>query len=618
MAMNVVLDYHQPAFDLLHKHLADRLRDALLIDPVAIRARYLTKHLPVGQVIRHELGWPIARQLLNVLEDEIAAMLRPRSVFFWLHIYRRIGVFLNPEHEDKSDPRTLWLVRQIVELAISKHGRATDADEFVLSTRVNPDLILGGFMRAGVRALATSRPNRAYRNFANLVRSHPQLVIRDFSEEDFVGIYRVEGLAYQYWRVTALLRALGKGARAVISNNGDWTYVQDDELSWLMTSIDERTEQGRSDRSLLGIWIDEEVNRDKGGKKPVFDLLICPVYNVHGAAFQQLGLALTDEYISNFLPAVVDVRTYLQAHSFLSDAFRARYGFGLEAFVAVLWAIANILYFPRAYIFAEAEQTRRKLLRDTLLNVLQRGYRIFEIGADHVVPELRRRIKLFGAGLEITEAEIRAVLDRLTLTPASQTAIALWSGGPRHVMISAGQHQAADLQGVPVLLGTLFVRVVHDQGYRGAVFEDAFRRALEIRKFAVWSGRLRSTVGGLKEMDAGVIVGRILYAFECVSVERPLDYEIGNPVTLANRRERLDGKVSQVLELAEFLETNPRGMNYDFTDIQKIVPLVVSPFEEWLWDRSVRLWLSDGTPRILSATEALDMLERVRGNGRQQ
>jgi hypothetical protein len=97
----------------------------------------------------------------------------------------------------------------------------------------------------------------------------------------------------------------------------------------------------------------------------------------------------------------------------------------------------------------------------------------------------------------------------------------------------------------------------------------------------------------------------------CVGRE-PLNYEIGRPRTFELRRDRLDDKVEQVLELSEFLQTNPRGTNYDFTDIERIVPLVVSPFVEWLWDRSERLWLSDGTPRILSANEALDLVERAR------
>jgi hypothetical protein len=71
--------------------------------------------------------------------------------------------------------------------------------------------------------------------------------------------------------------------------------------------------------------------------------------------------------------------------------------------------------------------------------------------------------------------------------------------------------------------------------------------------------------------------------------------------------------VTQVLELAEFLEAKPRGTNYDFGGVRRIIPLVVSPFVEWIWDRSARLWLPDGTPRILSADEALALTEQAVG-----
>ena len=46
------------------------------------------------------------------------SVLGKRSVAFWFHLYRRIGAFLHPHHEDRTDDRTTALVRQIVEAAI--------------------------------------------------------------------------------------------------------------------------------------------------------------------------------------------------------------------------------------------------------------------------------------------------------------------------------------------------------------------------------------------------------------------------------------------------------------------------------------------------------------------
>ena len=611
-----MLHYHQAAFLLLAQRLKDKIEYALLTSPVAVRARHITDHLPVDQEVAADVAWPVARDLLEVLEAEMAEVLRKRSVFFWMHIYRRIVVMLHPYHGDKTDPRTVALVRQIVELVIAKHGRATDANEIVRSNQVKPDLILGGFMRAGIKALFKNRFTKTYRECVKYMRTSPTWVVRDFTEQDFIGMYRVEGFAYHYWRATALLRALGKGARIIVHEDGDWDYVADAELSWLIKSIDERTEEGRLGGSLLGTWIDEEIGRKEVRELPVVNYMICPVYNVHrvspGDFLRKLGARITGDYVSNFLPGFFDARLYLQAHRFLSDAFRARHGYSLEAFVATLWAIAHVVFFPGTVLLTKTEGSRREMFRQNLMNVLQRGYSVFGVDHDKAVPELLQRIDTFLPGVNVTEAEIRAVLDRLTLKPPSQAGIALWSGGPRYLLIPAGSQQAVDLQGVPMMLATLFFGVAHDQGHRGTVFEEAFRRALTDRGFEVQSGRLSSVDGASKELDAGVIVGGDLFAFECVSVQRPLDYEIGRPATFAARRERLDGKVEQVLELVKFLEANPRGTNYDYTRVGRIVPLVVSPFVEWLWDRSARLWLSDGTPRILSSDEALNLMEQAR------
>src|ERR687896_1085433 len=93
---NLMLHYHQAAFLLLAQRLKDKIEYALLTSPVAVRARHITDHLPVDQEVAADVAWPVARDLLEVLEGEMAEVLRKRSVFFWMHIYRRIVVMLHP------------------------------------------------------------------------------------------------------------------------------------------------------------------------------------------------------------------------------------------------------------------------------------------------------------------------------------------------------------------------------------------------------------------------------------------------------------------------------------------------------------------------------------------
>jgi len=218
------------------------------------------------------------------------------------------------------------------------------------------------------------------------------------------------------------------------------------------------------------------------------------------------------------VPVLVNIRNFLGAHDFLSNTFCAKLGYRLEAIVSVLWAIGNILNIPEPYLLAETEEARRKVFPDTMMNVLQRGYGVYDFDAKKITPRLQRRIKLFSSDINVTDDEIQAILNRITLTPERQRTISLWSGGPQHVLIPAGQHQGVFLQSVPMMLKTMFVRVAHNQSQRGTVFEEAFRRALSDRGFQCRNGSLQSFTEGERELDASVVIGDVLYAFECVSV----------------------------------------------------------------------------------------------------
>jgi len=215
--VNVVVEYHQPAFELLHELHHDEIRKALLTEPVSLRAEFLRAKLPSNSVLEPAQLWPIARELLDYIDEAMRQVLSKRSVFFWFHLYRRIGLALHPMHEDLTDERTLFLVRNIVDLAIQRHGDLHCPSELQLSSTLNPKLILGGYCYRGAKHVAPRKPSKFAREFSSGVKSNPQWVIRSFSAEDFIKIYGVEGLAYQYWRVTALMRTVGKGAKVSIT-----------------------------------------------------------------------------------------------------------------------------------------------------------------------------------------------------------------------------------------------------------------------------------------------------------------------------------------------------------------------------------------------------------------
>ncbi len=212
--------------------------------------------------------------------------------------------------------------------------------------------------------------------------------------------------------------------------------------------------------------------------------------------------------------------------------------------------------------------------------------------------------------MPITRELIAAIISALTLTAQRQADIALWSGGPRFLFIPLGLGDVFDLHALPSLLSNLFVGLTYNPEVRGPAFEEVFRSALKSRGFTVETGVKKAIVGSTRQLDAGVAIGDELFLFECVSIGRPLDYEIGKPATISERNRRLEKRVSQALSLAEFFRASAIGTNFDFGRIHRFVPFVVSPFEEWIWDASERMWQQDPhQPRILSASEALKMLE---------
>jgi hypothetical protein len=229
--------------------------------------------------------------------------------------------------------------------------------------------------------------------------------------------------------------------------------------------------------------------------------------------------------------------------------------------------------------------------------------------------EIERRLPVFSADVPVTREVIAAIISALTLTVHRQADIALWSGGPRFLFIPFGLGDVFDLHALPPLLSNLFVGLAYDPQVRGPAFEEVFRFALKVRGFSVETGVKKALNSSSRQLDAGVAIGDELFLFECVSIGRPLDYEIAQPATISERNRRLEKKVSQALSLAEFFRDNAVGTNFEFRQIRRFVPFVVSPFEEWTWDGSERMWEQDPhQPRILSVSEAIKMLESRRSS----
>lgn len=607
------LPYHQPAFLHLGKIFEDNVRYVLSRRFAEFRGQQLLARFQTGKVLHGDDTWNQVREILDIIDSEMQKIVSRRSVAYWLHLYRRIGVFLSPEHEDKTDHVTLALVRQIAELAIQKHGVRTALGEFGLSNALSPDVILGGWMKKGLKGLGSKETSgeNLFRKYAALLRrSPPNWVIRDFSKRDFIDIYAIEGAAYQYWRLTALLRSLGKGAKMIVDEAGDWAYVPNETLNRLIFSIDKTNEKRNSFSSLMGVWIDSEkiiMPDNNGDTNENLNTVFFPIYNTQrvalSAKFDIFDTQISGRSTTNFIPLYMNSKVFFDHHRFMREEFLKKRGYDFELLINVLAGLSSLSILPNRALFSDnaADQKRIKLAAFT--QTLARGYHIFIGSETDLLRILIERMSL-SHSRDFDEEQVRNVLSSITLSEEVQGKISPWSNGPRSVVIPAETFCLVDLVSVPALLASIFVFMADRFGESGTTFETLFREALKRRGHKVHSGKLVAHDGSERELDAGVLVGDQMHLFECVAIERPLDYEIGRPKTLAGRQHRLSQKLDQANSLKAFVSNNPAGRNYDFSRATKFVSAVVSPFVEWIWDTGPNLWMDRDTPRILSPEEA--------------
>ena len=173
-------------------------------------------------------------------------------------------------------------------------------------------------------------------------------MIGEFSADDFIGLHLIEGLAYQYWRASALLRSIGKGCEVILNEDGSWTEQDTVEQAFLIASIDSRTAATAWDSSSLGVWFDPKAAPISRSGLPTIDEVMVPVYNTSKREtgpeyWQGMGLELPIKARTNYLPGVFNARHFLHSHSFLDAPFEAQYGYSLSQFIcATTWSAPTL------------------------------------------------------------------------------------------------------------------------------------------------------------------------------------------------------------------------------------------------------------------------------------
>ena len=597
-------EYHRFVFAEIEPDVIEAINDATIEPRLSSRTHWSAPER--RGTWQGELAWSHLNAYLTRIEQAIRKIVEKHSHYYWLHLYRRIGVGLHSSLVDSGDKVTVHLVRNIMENAFTKYaGIEGRVDDMALSTEVPLEDVAGGLL---LRALQNSSDQandrtRAIKLFSESLARARRWVMLDFGATDYVNVYRLEALAHEYWLTTARMRRVGKGGILSVDEVGDVHSAHDENFESLIRSYDARIEDGRFDTSSIGAGFYSKL-------RPGDLVGWAAVYNVEKRTWGDICINEeicrdNRDFVTNFLIAPMSLSAYFAAHSFAAAAFERSRGFSLASFCGYIAAVGTDELATAE--LAESEPQRFVFWKE----LYQRGYSIHE-NAGYAERLTGVAVKLMddwlGPANHRMSEEAALVHEFLTLRAANQQGSGLWSLGPRYVFTEHSFGVVIDLQALTVVLQNAFFGVSCQPEGKGAAFEDTFRAYATEAGLDLLPHRILKNCSGERECDAAVRVGDTLFLCECRAMERPLDFEIGRVQTVERRTIDLQKKVDQVLSLGDFVRQAPRGTNYDFSWAREIVPLVVSPFIEWIWTKDGSAWLNETIPRVLSAREAVTLM----------
>ncbi len=566
---------------MLHQRLAIENYDIKLPHPV----RFSYWGLVPRGFYNSEDGRDLILQYMKIVEEKIGTTISKHSLPYWLHVYRR----LSPRGAGSdNNPRTVGLTRMILEAAFQKYAKIDDTPDMGLTNEVRREDILDG-------ALMSSDFDDLYK----LILERPQLVLRKFNLDDLKLFYETEKLGYEIWLGSANLRSLSKGAQLFVDDNPiDFYDKRSDELNKLIKSYDNRIQYNTESVSAKSVVFTEAINKNTMG-------ILLPSYNLYVEDFTEINhltekvynFVLPSIFVTNFLWTPFKMINYLESHKPYSTSFEHKHGVNFFSVIIVLTA----LLYRVMYSWSEHGAS-------PFVHHWQRAYD-GPTSKENIESEIKYFLpivsELFQIPSNIDEINFENVFNYLKLSENRESEIALNFPGPHSIFLPVqADRYFIDYAWIEQRLYYLFLGVnIEDETFKGRYLEHLINKGSSILPME----QCKSINGTFKQIDAAFEVMDILIIIECKAISKSIAYESGDPRALKFRIDKTTKALEEVDNKAKWLINHPKGINYDICKYSRILPLVVTPFTEYIPSIDSHYWISDVTPRILTPLE-LNML----------
>jgi hypothetical protein len=232
--------------------------------PTSLRQQVLVPALVALGETGGDSAWQLFRNYLDEIEHCLADVIRCHSPSFWFHLHRRLRPMLAEIHEGKTDDTTVALIRRIAELAYAKHGDLNRTDDLgpIIRTRLETFLD-GAWYEATASALGSKlKAKKQYQK----IKYSGQVVMTDFRASDLCDVFGVEGLCYEYWWASAVMRSIGKDSiiKWDTTTQPPTLRYKDTEINPLCFELyDQRNSERGGFQTSLGTWLDEPARPEK-------------------------------------------------------------------------------------------------------------------------------------------------------------------------------------------------------------------------------------------------------------------------------------------------------------------------------------------------------------------
>lgn len=538
------------------------------------------------------------------LEVELRRLAATDSKYFWLFITQR----LKPSKEKfGATELTVRLYRQVLKLAILKYGKLIGTPFTNLPNNYDPSEWV-------IRLDRTPLPQTE-------ARPNTYSVPISISLEDIFSALLMEQLAYDFCMATALLRRIWKGGRLPVTDGLPDNVLHDHDTDWLIDLYDERLHYTRV-LSQFGSIVSPEFARDMESKL----LCLIPLYNLDGTIVPLVWPTagrMQDEFATlfhgaqyrpNYLVVPANLTNYLKKVRRFRAALTETYGFPPEDVLCFLVALS----YRQLSLWSERPQRH--------LQLWQRGYTVV-VDEQTFIDGLAWFFSMVSPqfGLEISENEAREKVANLTTflryEPGDFDRIDLWTRSGLKLLVPTERGVLIDFSAIPDILAGLFEPLAKMRGevgrLKGEDFEQEVASLLQNEvddANILWRGKLlaRSTPQE-REVDIGVTKDDTLFIIECKAHALDPSFDKGEPAALDKRGGLNVHALQQADTLAHFLAESPNGKDWEVPPtVHFIASLAVSPFPEYIHERSDRFFLSERIPRVCTPEEAVEFMRQFR------